>query len=229
MDHTKPQYLGNAVGDFKGRFAHGGSAVILSAEAVKRLFDRPDIVMQAHFTSLTEVWGDKLIATTFQKLGIYLDERYSHFFNGERPTITRVMADRFCSPLLSFHGLSNPDEMRQVGLAFAKYDKPVFWSNLWSMYGGPDLTSFRQNPVRAQQDHVGGSGEHITTLRGVKSAKDCVKQCGRSWRKCLAWTWEEKDQICRLAPWMIIGDKPEGKYSGVNLGWAQKLAMDCSR
>ena len=85
LDPREAQYIGNAVGDYRGRFAHGGSAVLLTGEAMKRLFSRPNIVAEAYLESLDETWGDRLVATTFQKLGVYLDERHSHYFNGEWP------------------------------------------------------------------------------------------------------------------------------------------------
>jgi len=202
--------------------------VILSAEAVRRLLNKPDVVSQAMVQSLTETWGDKLIATTLQKVGIYLDERYSHFFNGERPTTTRTMADRFCSPLLSFHGLTDPDEMRQIGVAFRDLDKPVFWSHLWTMYNAPEIMSFQKDPSRELHDHVGRTDERTLTMRDISSADECLRQCDTHSKRCLAWTWEEESKACHLAPWMIVGDKPRGKWSGVNFQRAQSLALSCS-
>src|SRR6478609_11513054 len=66
LNSREPHYIGNAVGDYKGRFAHGGSAVIISGEAMRRLFSRPDIVARSYIASLDETWGDKLVATTLQ-------------------------------------------------------------------------------------------------------------------------------------------------------------------
>jgi hypothetical protein len=230
LTHLDPQqahYLGNAVGDFRGRFAHGGSAVILSGTAVKRLFEHPEIVAQAHVLSLAEIWGDKLIATTLQKTGVYLDERYSHFFNGESPTITRIQIDRFCSPLLAFHGLSNPEEMRQIGLAFRDNEKPTLWNHVWAMYGAPELQSFVKNPMREQQDFVGRADERSMTVPNLVSAKECMEHCGVHIGRCLAWTWEEEKKACHIAPWMIVGGKPEGKTSGVNYEQVKKLMKEC--
>jgi hypothetical protein len=194
---------------------------------VKRLFERQEVVAQAYVLSLTETWGDKLIATTLQKIGVYLDERYTHFFNGERPTSTRVRPDRWCAPLLSFHGLANPDEMHQIGLAFDHDKRPVLWSYLWSIFGAPDVSSFKASPIRAQQDHVGPTDEHCLTIPDIPSAQLCLQKCEKNAGRCLAWTWDEKTGTCHIAPWMIIGEKPEGRYSGINVWRAQKLARGC--
>ncbi|UKZ63187.1 uncharacterized protein TrAtP1_004417 [Trichoderma atroviride] len=57
LDPARSWYIGNAVGDYKTRFAHGGSGILLSGDAVRRLFDRPDIVAQSYINSLDETWG----------------------------------------------------------------------------------------------------------------------------------------------------------------------------
>lgn len=58
IDPAVPHYIGNAIGDYKGRFAHGGSAVVLSQAAMHLLFSQnPDVVSAAHLESLTARWG----------------------------------------------------------------------------------------------------------------------------------------------------------------------------
>ncbi|KAJ8059841.1 hypothetical protein OCU04_011471 [Sclerotinia nivalis] len=134
LGHLNPSlsyYIGNAIGDYKARFAHGGSAVVFSQEAMHRIVDQnPSVVAKAHLESLDARWGDKLIATTAMKCGIYLDERYNYYFNGEAPQITRIRGDRFCAPLISFHKMS-PAQMREIGRTF----KISVTSCLGSIYG----------------------------------------------------------------------------------------------
>ncbi|KJZ73503.1 hypothetical protein HIM_07059 [Hirsutella minnesotensis 3608] len=125
LDPDKPQYIGNAVGDYKGRFAHGGSAVLLSGSAMKALFSRPDVVARAYVNSLDETWGDRLVATTLQKVAVYINEGYSHYFNGERPEMTRIRGDRICSPIVSFHGLREPGAMARAGERLGGVKQPV--------------------------------------------------------------------------------------------------------
>ncbi|WYZ42769.1 hypothetical protein EsH8_VI_000468 [Colletotrichum jinshuiense] len=226
-DSDAPQYIGNAVGDFKGRFAHGGSAVVISHEAAAQLLSRRDIVADAQEHSLEETWGDKLIATAFQRVGVYLDERYSHFFNGERPGISKIMADRYCSPLVSFHGVADPAEMTRVGRAFRDEKSPVFWGQLWEIYGAPSVAEFRRLPVRAGRDYVGRTDERSRVSLSAATAAACLGQCERLGSKCLAWTWVEASAECRMSPWMILGDKADGHFSGVNVGELEKLHESC--
>ena len=47
LDPSEPHYLGNAVGDFRGRFGHGGSGILISGAAMSQLFEREDVVMAA--------------------------------------------------------------------------------------------------------------------------------------------------------------------------------------
>ncbi|KAK1990960.1 family 31 glycosyltransferase [Colletotrichum falcatum] len=226
-DPETPQYIGNAVGDFKGRFAHGGSAVVISREAARRLLSRRDVVAAAQQRSLEETWGDKLVATAFQKVGVYLDERYSHFFNGERPGISRIMADRFCSPLVSFHGVADPGEMRRVGAVFRHERSPVFWGQLWEIYGAPSTQDFGRVPVRAGRDFVGRTDERAKVLPARESGEACMAECRALAGKCLAWTWVEQSRECRLSPWMIVGEPVEGHYSGINVQEVEKLQALC--
>lgn len=229
LDPSEPVYLGNAIGDYKGRFAHGGSSFMLSGAAMARLFDGSrGVVRAAHTASLTETWGDKLVATTFMKVGVYLDERYSHHFNGEPPRITKVQDGRFCSPLVSFHSLTTAQAMQEVAAAFRDAAGPVFWYQLWSVFGLPAPDDLDRGPIHAGSDHVGRLDEHTTSTRGVRAADDCRRLCERHHRTCLAWTWEQAESMCHTSPWVIIGDAvAEGKYSGLNVPRVRQMVESC--
>lgn len=229
LDPKKPQYIGNAVGDYKGRFAHGGSAIIISGEAMRRLFQSPKIVAEAYAESMDETWGDRLVATTFQKLGIYIVEAFNHHFNGEPPSITRIWHDRLCSPLISFHGLRQPGEMLNVGRTLAEVEGPVLWSDVWELFGGTPLAHLAEKPMEQKADHVGKLEEHGRVWGEVKSAKDCEAKCDEHGKWCLAWTYEVEGQRCSVSPWMILGGEPttEGRSSGVNWRKTEALLREC--
>ncbi|KAI1872961.1 uncharacterized protein JN550_003835 [Neoarthrinium moseri] len=228
LDPSTPQYLGNPVGDFKGRFAHGGSSAVLSGAVLKKLFnDNPKIAAEAHVEATTATWGDKLLSTTLMKIGIYLDENYSRLFNGEPPSMTRMWIDRFCLPLISFHGLGVGSRMSDVGNTFKGMKEPVFWRQLGKIYGAADFESFVAEPIRANQDFVGRLDEHSTTINLVESVEECVKICGQHSTDCLAWTWDMGTKQCHYAPWTIIGDYRENVLSGINYALAQKLSEGC--
>ncbi|TWU77150.1 hypothetical protein ED733_008417 [Metarhizium rileyi] len=175
LDPAKPQYVGNAVGDYRARFAHGGSAVIVSGEAMKMLFGRPDIVRDAYISSLDETWGDRLVATTLQRIGVYIDERYSHYFNGEAPVMTRIRADRVCSPIVSFHGLRKPGAMVHAGRTLGRMRKPVLWGQLWELFGRKPLELYEGQPP-AEGDHVGPGEEEVSLWQGIRNAEDCKRR-----------------------------------------------------
>ncbi|OIW35397.1 family 31 glycosyltransferase [Coniochaeta ligniaria NRRL 30616] len=229
LDPSVPAYLGNGVGDFKGRFAHGGSAVIISGAAMSLLFDQNrDLLPAAYVSSLSETWGDKLVATTFQKMGVYLDERFSHFFNGESPSITRIRADRLCSPIISFHGLARPEQMAEVGNQFRHVRGLVTWGHLWKLYGRPDMEEYITNPIRPDHDHVGRPDEATMDIFDVGSAERCLASCNGHYKTCLAWTWDSTNNVCHLSPWIIIGEVSPGKFSGINAARVQRLAGQCT-
>lgn len=227
FDPDIPHYLGNAVGDYRQRFAHGGSAIALSRAAMHELFAPCNAhnLIQARRESLTETWGDRLLARTLLRLGVHIDEEASRFFNGEPPWATRLRKDRFCVPVTAFHRLS-PQEMRDVGGVFRRTIDPVMWVDLWEIYGAPALETYKETPVRREWDHVGELDEQTRTAEGVKSAVGCWRSCKAS-RDCLAWTWEAEGKSCHMSPWITVGRKAEGKVSGLHGERAMKLAEVC--
>ncbi|XXG98645.1 hypothetical protein Hte_004972 [Hypoxylon texense] len=228
LDSTKPQFLGNPVGDYKGRFPHGGSSVVMSGAALGKLYDQhPEVVAEAHKESATAIWGDKLLSTTFMKVGIYLDETYRRIFNGEPPWMTRMWVDRFCLPLVSFHGLGGDDAMLHVGETFKNMAEPVFWRQLGKIYGAPDFTSFVVEPIRPNIDYVGRLDEYSITVDKVTEVDECVKICHDHSTGCLAWTFDPGRQQCHYARWAILGDAAEGRFSGINGQVAEKLEGLC--
>ncbi|GAB0134489.1 hypothetical protein EsDP_00002857 [Epichloe bromicola] len=226
LDPAKPQYVGNSVGDYRARFAHGGSAVLVSGQAMKILFGRPDMVTQAYVRSLDETWGDRLVATTLQRVGVYIDERHSHYFNGETPEMTRIRPDRACSPIVSFHGLRKPGAMAHVGRTLARRHKLVLWGELWELFGKhPAEEAYHKPPFRAG-DHVGPGEEGTTTWRGVKSAESCQRKCRG---QCLAWSFDTETNECRASPWVIPGSETvtSATVSGVNWSKAKSILREC--
>lgn len=228
LDPAESHYIGNAVGDYKARFAHGGSAVVLSHAAMRRIFiSHPQIVAAAHLESLDSSWGDKLIATTAMKSGVYLEERYARHFNGEPPRATRIRPDRFCAPLVSFHKIP-VSEMPEVARTFM-HSSPatVSWLDVWGTYDAPPFAKFLDEPVRLGWDHVGARDEAVKTSTNVKTAAACLAICLRRTASCLAWAWDTEAQLCHISPWMVVGVPSKGLSSGINAQRAAKLAAKC--
>ncbi|KAK2744277.1 hypothetical protein FQN57_004362 [Myotisia sp. PD_48] len=223
LEHKTNYYIGNPVGDYKGRFAHGGSSVILSQASMHRLLGQPKIVAAAHVQSLEQIWGDKLLATTLMQVGIYLDERYSHLFNGESPEISKLTEDRFCAPIVSFHKLS-PSDLLSVGEKYTNSVKPVRWTKLW----GIDQ-ALSTETVKYSWDYVGRLDEETLTVQNIATAEECVQVCYSHSSMCLAWTWESKKKACHISPWIIPGDKADGKVSGLNIPRVKRLSSRCKQ
>ena len=232
LDPSKPHYLGNVVGDFRVRFAHGGSAIILSQAAIQAmLVENRKTLQKAHAESLSEVWGDRLLARALIRVGIYLNEDYSHLFNGESPRESKIRADRFCSPVVAFHTLATSAKMLDTGEHFGNITQPVLWIDLWDIYKAPALWRETEGVVgihNQNSDHVGAPGQAVRTVEGVASAGECAKKCNlRYARTCLAWTWEAGPKRCHMSSWMIVGEKADGKVSGLNSQRVKRLEMSC--
>ncbi|RDW57289.1 hypothetical protein BP5796_12739 [Coleophoma crateriformis] len=229
LDSSVPHFFGNSVGGDKiHRFAHGGSAIVISHAALRRVFvQHPKVTSASNFESLTAGWGDALVASMMIKSGIYLEERYAHHFNGESPKITKILPERFCSPLVSFHGL-DPERMVATGNIFKDITKPVPWIGIWDLYEARTLSSFLAEPFRAEWDHVGRVDEAVLTTHDIPTKEDCLEMCLANYDICLAWTWEEESHTCHVSPWIIVGDTAEQKFTGINTQRAMTLSDQCT-
>jgi hypothetical protein len=244
LDPDAAHYIGNPVGDFRARFAHGGSGIILSSGAVTRLQARLSrhegrLLAGEYERSLSEVWGDRLLATALQRAGVYLDERFAALFNGERPRLTRMRNDRMCLPLATFHGLAKGPEMREAGEVVGRWvgkdGARLRWMDVWEAFGGTRIgTEAWRGKTKKQQhdtrDHVGpGAEDEVLTRPRVGSAEECEALCARYWKRCLAWTWIRDGNVCRVSPWVVVGAEAEGVVSGVNRERFEGLVDRCPR
>jgi hypothetical protein len=189
--------------------------------------DNPFTVQVAHMESLSTVWGDRLIARALVRIGVFLDERFSHFFSGEAPQFSRIGADRLCSPILSFHGLASASSMLQTGSHFQSVEKPILWIRLWDIYDAPSPWRHGLASTREGWDHVGRPDAAVAVVGGVSSADGCAKECDHRSRTCMAWTWESASQECHVSPWMMVGEEAAGQTTGVNVQRARKLEAEC--
>ncbi|KAK5654780.1 hypothetical protein OQA88_6816 [Cercophora sp. LCS_1] len=220
-------YLGNAVGDYRARFAHGGSSIILSQGAIYRLFANPTSVSTALVESLTTIWGDRLIARALIRVGVFLDEHYSRFFSGEPPRFSRITADRICAPVATFHGLSSPTNMLEVGKQFNQTEKPFIWARLLDMFQVPSQWRHGQVSIRPDWDYVGRSDVAVVTVHGIFGAEACAQECEKRLNMCIAWTWEGSAGDCYLSPWALVGEGAKGKVSGISAQRARRLEAEC--
>jgi len=229
LDSSVPHYFGNAIGGpYITRFAHGGSAIVISQEAMRCVFiQNSNLISAFNNESLTAGWGDALVANTLMKNGIYLEERYAHHFNGEPPRLTRIRPDRFCTPIVSFHSLG-PEQMNAVGIKFRGIIKPVSGVGIWNLYEARTLSSFLDDPFRAEWDHVGRLDQSSTvTTNDVQTKEDCLQICLANYDTCLAWTWEQENHACHVSPWIIVGNTTEHRFTGINTQRAITLASQC--
>lgn len=248
FDPEEKHYLGNAVGDFRARFAHGGSAVILSQAAMRALVkENPKALKTSYLESLDEVWGDRLLAKALIRVGIYLDERYAYLFNGEPPRRSKIRGDRMCSPILSFHTLPQPEMMRDVGEHFRNVTEPVFWLDLWKIYGVP--APWRWDPEMTKKtikDPKQREEMSRIVLRDVKSEWECLAEYNRRFRAGIGtgWAWGKPEpDVCvifRSAPpfdsevdawtldWDYVGPVDEAVYTHENVASAQDCMEKCT-
>ncbi|KAK4197690.1 family 31 putative glycosyltransferase, partial [Triangularia verruculosa] len=248
FDPEEKHYLGNAVGDFRARFAHGGSAVILSQAAMRALVkENPKALRTSYLESLDEVWGDRLLAKALIRVGIYLDEGYAYLFNGEPPRRSKIRGDRICSPILSFHTLPQPEMMRDVGLHFRNVTEPVLWLDLWKIYGAHP--PWRWDPEWNRKMYVDERAREERSkivLNGVGSERECLEEYSKRFKdnNGAGWTWGKPAPdtciIYRYAPpiesevdawtldWDYVGPVDEAVHTVLNLASPKECMEKCT-
>lgn len=102
-------------------------------------------------------------------------------------TLTTSSHPWFCVPVTTFHRLSSPEEVKDVGRMFRQTVDPVMWVDLWEIYGAPSFKAYRETPLRREWDHVGALDEQTRTVEGIKSAMECLGLCAKHrgivWRR----------------------------------------------
>ena len=200
---------------------------MISQAAMRKVFvQNSQFISAFNNESLSAGWGDALVASTFMKSGIYLEERYAHLFNGEPPRLTKIRPDRFCAPIISLHGL-DPEQMVAAGNKLKDLTKSVSWIGIWGLYEARTLSSFLDEPFRAEWDHVGRLDQSTMTTNNVQTKEDCLHICGANSKTCLAWTWETETHACHVSPWIIVGNAIENRFTGINTQRAMMLSSKC--
>ena len=118
--------------------------------------------------------------------------------------------------------------MQELGDRLENFDEPVHWSDVWKIYRGPEIASFSNKPVRIDEDHVGGTYSASLTFQPIQEPQGCLKVCKRH-KGCIAWTWDSKSGTCKISPWMVVGLKAHGKFSGVHAKRVRKYLARCSK
>ncbi|KAI1334758.1 hypothetical protein F5Y15DRAFT_400270 [Xylariaceae sp. FL0016] len=229
LDSEQPFYLGNAIGGWNWRFAHGGSAVLLSQGAMRKLYvDNPDVVSEAYRISITHGWGDGHLAETLMKVRVYVEEGYRRVFNGENPYKTMIRPDRFCDPIVSFHNIKTAAQMEDIHGVYGNISEPSTWREVWGLLGAPSWEAFEAEPQRGDWDHILRPDDQTLTVEAVADAEACLRLCSEKHQSsCLAWTYFEDENICQLSPWMMVGEKTAYRVSGIHVKRARELATAC--
>jgi len=179
-------------------------------------------------TGRDRIMEDKLLATTLMKINVLLDERYELLFNGESPRNTRIWATRVCLPIVSFHHLENSQDTSELTRLLKDRNELVHWNDIWKIYQEPDIESFLTQPIRIDEDHVGGIDSSSIRLQHIQDPETCLKACNIH-KTCIAWTWFSKDRTCSISPWMVVGRRSRGKFSGVHAMRVGNRLARCSR
>ncbi|KAJ5112057.1 hypothetical protein N7532_000102 [Penicillium argentinense] len=225
LDHTRSYYIGSPmqIGDIL--FAYGGSGVILSAQAMKRLqgYRREH---QAELEKMTaEEWaGDCVLARALDNIRIPLTWAWPMMLT-TRPWEIDHFSEGYgrqpwCYPAVSYHRMSPRDieEMWQFDRDWFRSGKNalLLHADVYRefIYDG-DLTG------REDWDNM-SSMDIIFDEPTIPSLDSCADACTQN-PECLQYTWHEREGNCKHASTTFHGLASNGTYSGWIKPRVQKL------
>ncbi|PVH79205.1 glycosyltransferase family 31 protein [Cadophora sp. DSE1049] len=242
LSPLKSHYIGNAIGAYTCRFAHGGSGIVFSSTALRTIFPSPNttsksqtktpkLLTQAKINSLTSPFGDLLIAELAMQNGIYVKEDYGLHFNGESPRRTKISEQRGCVTLVGFHKMG-VEEMKQTGEIFGNgrgMSRVLRWWDTWGTFG-KDLMRLKLKPgshvdVREAWDYVGSISDQHPRIEMAEEMA-CMELCSKE-KGCLAWTWEKWGKKCVVSDKFTVGYERGDAFSGLDIERIGRLAKKC--
>lgn len=234
LDPREAIYTGSPVSYGPGLFAHGGSGVVISREAMRQLFGDPEdtarideIVAHSANAALDTCCGDILVAQMLKEVAnismtcpFGMNLGHSDPFQGNSFRDTRATVDSWCIPSYTWHHMT----AREIEQLFAYEQTHVGNRELqyWEVYQdfiAPFVVSERKgwNSGAASRDL---SEEGLMEREPFRSAlemygkelsplsnkDDCKKLC-EIVDMCFVWSWWEG--ACKL------------ELDGVMRGWAE--------
>lgn len=115
MDPAKPLYLGSAATFQSEEFAHGGSGVILSREAMKRVLDGDaDLAARYDERMHDEIYGDYVLMKALKEKGVELSNKWPMMQGEKQNTLPfgpgpNTGSRHGCQPLITMHSVTPVD------------------------------------------------------------------------------------------------------------------------
>ncbi|KAF1982517.1 glycosyltransferase family 31 protein [Aulographum hederae CBS 113979] len=245
FDEREKLYMGSPVWPPKQTvFAHGGSGIVLSAEALQKL-NEVDVEEEGK----VQAWewqrgmdmgewccGDQVLAEVLKRKGIRISG-YWPLFNGEPLTTLPFGREHWCEPAITLHhvrdGELDETERWVAGwMASRKEQRPLLFEDLFATIS-PRLASKTEDWDNKSEDKLLYPPNDVnyrspsTLLEGAAHAslEDCRAACEDN-KQCLQYMFHHN--ICSLNYKVRLGERrtPEGEGERRGGSWTSGWLME---
>ncbi|KAB8223395.1 hypothetical protein BDV33DRAFT_189028 [Aspergillus novoparasiticus] len=160
MDPAKPLYLGSAATFQNEKFAHGGSGVILSREAMKRVLDGDaDLAARYDERMHDEIYGDYVLMKALKEKGVELSNKWPMMQGEKQNTLPfgpgpNTGSRHGCQPLITMHSVTPVDvnAMWNYEQRRKHPQEPLLIGELYDYFMGRALPSQRDDWYNLSDD-----------------------------------------------------------------------------
>ncbi|KAF7591186.1 hypothetical protein BBP40_001901 [Aspergillus hancockii] len=239
MDPSQPHYLGSSATFNTEKFAHGGSGVILSREAMAQVLDGDAGLAERYDERMhQEIYGDYVLMKVLQEKGVELSNRWPMMQGEKQNTLPfgpgpDSGARHGCQPLITMHKVTPMDvnAMWNYEQRRAHPEEPLLIAELYEPFmGGQNLPAERDDWYNLSDDLMfrspGAQGERQKSPEEMtpveKEAYLSFEKCGKACKehpKCFQYVYQ--DQTCGLSFSYRLGYRkyPEDNEPPYKSGW----------
>lgn len=212
MDPKDEFFLGaqNVIGDTT--FGHGGSGIVVSRAAAKKLADfrekkgRQEYDEQWEEVTSRSCCGDEVIARAFLEADVPLTHAWPRL-QGEKISNVDWTDTHWCAPSMTWHHVTagDLDSLWQFGSEWVHnhgWDTPYLYRDLYAIYIERQIASNRTGWNNLSQDRklISPSVGHDKEIKSWSSYKDweqkatesfdsCAEACQIESKHCVQWMW----------------------------------------
>ncbi|KAF3932301.1 hypothetical protein ABW19_dt0206263 [Dactylella cylindrospora] len=205
-------------------FGHGGSGIVVSNGAMKKVFGGEGLNLDDFDDqALSVCCGDGLLGQIFEKKGVKMWSEKHARFQGEQTWGIRYSQKEWCEPIFTLHHLK-PMEVSMLHEWEKTLDpsQPILYRDLYERFvhreisdrkkGWDNLSEDKKFKISEVVKEYYENSEVAKDDKGVPKPEDACKMKCRDWKDCMQ--WEVTGKECKLNGRIRLGQKKGGATSG---------------
>jgi hypothetical protein len=226
-DPNQPWYLGAPSWINDHVFAHGGSGMAISHEAMSKSVGKsPEKWMEDWGSAaLNECCGDYLLSRAFKSYDVNMTSAYP-LLQGDNVALAPLMPDLWCRPVVTMHHVKPSHvasywalaeySMQQV--AEGKRNHSLLWRDIYTIFVEPGIQQYKLDWDNMSLDWEFNFAKHNKGKEEEKNAylspSGCEAMC-RSENECRQWT--HYGLTCKMSRAVRAGEPVKREEKGKNV------------